>query len=71
MEVSVALILSCVLWGEGPVVTGKPKQGAAIRVEAAVSDKTEKGQAYVNAPQGLFPSPLHPSEHQKGASRSL
>lgn len=45
----------------------KPDEAAAIRIEAAVADEGEKGQVYVSAPQGLFPSPIHHSSQPKGA----
>ena len=54
----------------GPVVAGKPDEGATIRVEAALPEKADntKPQAYITAPQGLFPAPIHPSALDKGAS---
>ena len=52
------------------MVAGKPDEGATIRVEAALPEKADstRSQAYITAPQGLFPAPIHPSALDKGAS---
>ena len=54
----------------GPVVAGKLDEGATIRVEAALPERADntKSLAYITAPQGLFPAPIHSSALDKGAA---
>ena len=50
-------------------VTKKREEGAVVTLQAALPDKLQgQPSAYVVAPQGLFPAPLHHSEEAKGKS---
>ena len=55
----------------GTVEAVKSEDAAVVQVGPALPDKhAAKRQIYLQAPQGLFPAPIHPSKLQEGMGLS-